>query len=260
MLPRTDPGLNKANERFSLAGKHVLVTGATSGIGQSIAMECAAMGANVSIIGRNPERLEQTFAMLNGSGQSMIRADLTNEGELDNLINSLPSLNGLVHSAGISQLVPFRMARSKHFNEMFANNTIAPLLLTQKLVAAKRILPQASIVFIAAVASHAGPVASTAYSASKSALLGASRSMAEDLAKHGVRVNCIAPGYVQTPMLDSLNKGGAMLSERSHWAPLGIGMPKDIACATVFHLSDASRSINRTYFMVDGGISIGMAV
>ncbi len=260
MLPRTDPGLNKANERFSLAGKHVLVTGATSGIGQSIAIQCAAMGATVSIIGRNPERLEQTFALLNGSGQSMIRADLTNEGELDTLVDTLPSLNGLVHSAGISQLVPFRMARSKHFNEMFANNTIAPLLLTQKLVASKKILPQASIVFIAAVASHAGPVASTAYSASKSALLGASRSIAEDLAKQGIRVNCIAPGYVQTPMLEALNQGGAVMGERSHWAPLGIGMPEDIAYATVFYLSDASRAINRSYFMVDGGISIGMAI
>jgi NAD(P)-dependent dehydrogenase (short-subunit alcohol dehydrogenase family) len=247
-------------DRFSLEGKHILVTGASSGIGQRIAIECAAMGAKVSIIGRNAERLKTTFELLAGSGQFMACADLTHESELDQLVSAAPPLHGLVHSAGISQLVPFRMARSKHLHDIFANNTIAPLMLTQKLVSARKIQPKASIIFIAAVASHAGPVASAAYSASKSALLGASRSIAEDLAKQGIRVNCIAPGYVQTPMLEALNQGGAVMGERSHWAPLGIGMPEDIAYATVFYLSDASRAINRSYFMVDGGISISMAI
>lgn len=248
------------NEFFSLKGKHILVTGASSGIGQCIALECAEMGARVSIVGRNAERLAKTYLELAGSGQSMIIADLTNESELENLVKNILPINGLVHSAGISQLVPFKMARAKHINETFANNTIAPLILTQKLVSAKKILPKGSIVFIAAVASHAGPIASSAYSASKSALLGASRSVAEDLSKHEIRVNCIAPGYVQTPMLDALSQSGGVMNERSHWAPLGIGMPEDVAYATVFHLSDASRSINRSYFMVDGGISIGLAI
>jgi NAD(P)-dependent dehydrogenase (short-subunit alcohol dehydrogenase family) len=260
MFSSIDSSLNIMNDFFSLKGKHVLVTGATSGIGQCIALECAEMGARVSIVGRNAERLAKTFSELASSGQSMISADLTNESELEKLVENIIPINGLVHSAGISQLVPFRMTRYKHINETFASNTVAPLLLTQKLVSARKILPKASIVFISAVASHAGPIASSAYSASKSALLGASRSIAQDLSKQEIRVNCIAPGYVQTPMLESLSKGGGTMEERSHWAPLGIGMPEDVAYATVFHLSDASRSINRSYFMVDGGISIGLNI
>lgn len=245
---------------FSLEGRHILVTGASSGIGREIALQCARMGAQVSITARNSERLQDTLAQLGGKGQDGLVADLASESDLDRLVQAVQPLHGLVHAAGISQLVPFRMARAKHLNDTFNSNTLAPLLLTQKLVAGRKLLPQASIVFIAAVASHAGPVASAAYAASKSALLGASRSIAEDLSKHGIRVNCIAPGYVQTPMLKALGQGGANLHERTQWAPLGLGQPEDIAHATTFHLSDASRSINRGYFMVDGGISISMGL
>lgn len=250
--------MNAPSDPFSLAGKHVLVTGASSGIGQGIALCCARMSAQVSVTGRHSARLQDTWVQLGTQGQSAVAADLTSEADLDALVQGMQPLHGLVHAAGISQLVPLRMVRAKHLRDTFESNTFAPVLLTQKLAAARKLLPQASIVFIAAVASHAGPVASAAYAASKAALLGASRSIAEDLARHGVRVNCIAPGYVQTPMLEQLGQGGANLQERVDWAPLGLGQPEDIGHAVAFHLCDASRSVNRSYFMVDGGISASM--
>lgn len=244
---------------FSLEGRHILITGASSGIGREIALQCARMGAKVSITARNTERLQETLTQLGSLGHAMA-ADLAIESDLEQLAQTVQPLHGLVHAAGVSQLVPFRMARAKHLSDTFNSNTLAPLLLTQKLAAGRKLLPKASIVFIAAVASHAGPVASAAYAASKSALLGASRSIAEDLARQGIRVNCIAPGYVQTPMLEALGQSGANLQERTAWAPLGLGQPDDIAHAATFYLSDASRSINRGYFMVDGGISISMGL
>lgn len=252
--------MNEYIDPFSLKGKHILVTGASSGIGRQIALQCARMGAQVSITARSHERLQETLTQLGDKAQESIVADLSNDSDLDILTQAVSPLNGLVHAAGISQLVPFRMLHTKHLSDTLKSNTFAPVMLTQKLVMKRKLLPKASIVFIAAVASHTGPVASTAYAASKSALLGASRSIAEDLTKHGIRVNCIAPGYVQTPMLEALGTGGANLQERIQWAPLGLGQPDDVAYATTFHLSDASRSINRSYFMVDGGISIHMGL
>ena len=243
---------------FSLHGKRILVTGASSGIGQQIAMACASMGAQLLITGRHGQRLADTLAMLPGEGHQSLAADLTHAVDLAALTAQAEPLHGLAHAAGISRLVPLRMLKPAHLHEMFAHNTYAPILLIQQLTAARKLLPQASIVLITALASHAGPIASTAYAASKAALLGASRSMAQDLARQGIRVNCIAPGYVQTVMLEQLSQGGANLQERVHEAPLGIGQPQDIAYATVFHLSDACRSINCSYFMVDGGISIPM--
>lgn len=243
---------------FSLAGRRILVTGASSGIGRQTAIACADLGAQLVITGRDAQRLDGTLRLLAGEGHRAITADLTRAQDLALLASQAEPLHGVVHAAGVSRLVPLRMLKEAHLHDMFAHNTHAPILLVQQLAAARKLLSRASIVLIAAVASHAGPIASTAYAASKAALLGASRAMAQDLAKHGIRVNCIAPGYVQTPMLEQLGQGGANLQERMHEAPLGIGQPQDIAHAAAFFLGDASRAINQSYFLVDGGISIPM--
>ena len=250
--------MDRCPSPFSLHGKRILVTGASSGIGRHIAITCADMGAQLLITGRHPQRLADTLAMLAGEGHQTLAVDLTQAEDLATLATQAEPLHGVAHAAGISRLVPLRMLKPVHLHEMFVHNTYAPILLVQQLAAARKLLPQASIVLISALASHAGPIASTAYAASKAALLGASRSMAQDLAKHGVRINCIAPGYVQTPMLEQLGQSGANLQERMHQTPLGIGQPQDVAHATAFFLGDASRAIHQNYFLVDGGISIPM--
>ncbi|GGI21006.1 SDR family NAD(P)-dependent oxidoreductase [Oxalicibacterium faecigallinarum] len=249
--------LNPGNP-FSLTGKRILVTGASSGIGRQIAISCSEMGAQLIITGRNAERLASTFSALAGKDHSQIPADLNQPADVEHLISKAGALNGLVHAAGTSKLVPFHLINQAHVENTFRDNTFAPVLLTRNLISRKKIASEASIIFIAAVASYAGPAASSAYSASKSALLGATRSMAKDLAKQGIRVNCIAPGYVQTPMLEKLNLAGANQNTRTEWTPLGMGEPEDIANATIFYLSNASQAINQSYFTIDGGISIGM--
>ncbi|MDQ7969176.1 MAG: SDR family oxidoreductase [Oxalicibacterium faecigallinarum] len=245
---------------FSLTGKRILVTGASSGIGRQIAISCAEMGAQLVITGRDASRLSATFSMLKGQGHQKIQADLNHSADIEQLVSTINVLNGLVHAAGTSKLVPFHLANQAHVESTFRDNTFAPMFLTRHLLSRKKIAPAASIVFIAAVASYAGPAASSAYSASKSALLGAARSMAKDLAKQSIRVNCVAPGYVQTPMLEKLDSAGANQNTRAQWTPLGIGETEDIANATTFYLSDASQAINQSYFTIDGGISIGMTL
>lgn len=245
---------------FSLSGKRILVTGASSGIGRQTAISCAEMGAQLVITGRNAERLAATHQALAGSGHLAVAADLTSSEDLSALVAQAGPIHGVVHAAGISKLVPLRMLKQAHLDEMFAHNTYAPLLLTKELLAKRKLQAGGSIVFVSAVASHIGPLASSAYSASKGALLGAMRSLGLEVAKQGIRANCIAPGYVRTPMLDGLASGGVDTEEYANLAPLGMGEPQDVAHAAIFYLSDASRWITRNYFIVDGGLTVPMDV
>ncbi len=189
---------------FSLEGKRILVTGASSGIGQQIALTCAQLGAQLIISGRNEERLHATMDLLEGEGHIAVAADLTQADQLTHLVERGGVLDGLVHAAGVSRLVPFRLIGKQHLDEIFGSNTFAPMLLTKALLAKKQIAAGGSILFIAALASHSGALATSVYAASKSALLGAMRSLALEVAKQGIRANCISPGYVRTPMLDGL--------------------------------------------------------
>lgn len=240
---------------FSLAGKRVLVTGASSGIGRQSAISCAQMGAQVVITGRDAERLEQTRRELEGDGHVAVVADLTQGEDIDRLVAEAGTLDGVVHAAGMLRLAPFRMINRAQLDEQFAANTYAPILLTKGLLAKKRIAANGSIVFVTAIASHMGPVASGVYSATKSALLGAMRSLALEVSKQGIRANCVAPNYVRTPMLDTLNQGGGGTDTGLEQTPLGMGEPEDVAYAVLFFLSNASRWITRNYFIIDGGLT-----
>lgn len=249
-----------AVDPFSLAGKRILVTGASSGIGRQIAISCAQMGAQLVVSGRNAERLAATFAELEGEGHVQITSELGKQEDIDRLATEAGVVNGLVHAAGVSKLAPFRLISRVQLDEMFSSNVYAPMLLTKGLLARKRIAQGGSILFVSAVASHIGPLASGVYSASKAALLGAMRTLALEVAKQGIRANCIVPGYVRTPMLDSLNQSGGSIDEHTELTPLGLGEPEDVAYAAVFYLSDASRWITRNYFIIDGGLTVPMDV
>ena len=241
---------------FSLEGKRILVTGASSGIGRQVAVSCAAMGATLVITGRNEARLQETFLKLDGAGHTTVTADLCAAEERARLADAALAINGVAHCAGITAIVPFRMIAEKHMNEMFDTNFRAPILLTQRLVAKKQVLPGGSIVFIAATAALIGPTATGMYAASKAALISAARVLALELgAKQKIRVNCVAPGYTRTPMLEGFDSQGTSMQANYALAPLGLGEPADVANAVVFFLSDASRWITRATFAVDGGLT-----
>ncbi|GAB7564151.1 SDR family oxidoreductase [Methylobacillus methanolivorans] len=252
--------MSHMQDPFSLTGKRVLVTGASSGIGKQIAITCSQMGAELVITGRNQDRLQATAASLHGEGHTVLPADLSQQEDIDMLAQQAGVLNGLVHAAGMSRLVPFRLMNKAHLGEIFDSNTFAPLLLTKALLAKKRIAANGSILFIAALSSHSGALATSAYAASKSALLGAMRSLALEVAKQGTRANCLSPGYVRTPMLEGLGQGGGNMDALFDLTPLGMGEPEDVAYASVFYLSDASRWITRNYFILDGGLSTPMDI
>ncbi len=237
---------------FSLAGKTVLVTGASSGLGQQIAISCAARGARIVATGRDLPRLQQTYERLAGEGHVQVQADLTLPEQRDALVAAAPRLDGLVHCAGKQMLCPIRQLTEGLMNEMYGVHYLAPVMLTQQLLQKGRLAPKASILFLLSTSAHIGTRGVGPYSAMKSALLGIIRCLAIEQARHGMRVNGISPSVVPTPMWGDAGQNAQLEAQRARH-PLGLGTPEDVANAAIYLLSDASRWVTGTSLVMDGG-------
>lgn len=246
---------------FSLNGNRVLVTGASSGLGKAIALACAKMGAEIICTGQNIPRLQQTLTELKSISNhphQAIAADITKTAERDMVIQSIGNtpLNGVVHSAGISRLSPVRMMTEQHLREIQSINIDAPMLLTQSMLKKNLIAADGSLVFISSIAAHIGVPGVAAYSGTKAALLAMVRCLALEVVKRRIRANCLSPALVETPLLAATESIiGSIEKERAAY-PLGFGKPEDIANATIFLLSPASRWITGTTLVMDGGLTI----
>lgn len=241
---------------FHLHGKTVLVTGASSGIGRAVALECARAGARVVINGRNAERLAQTRALLDTVAQAtrdhvVCAADLTDPAQMTELVVACGVLDGVVHAAGVHGVTPLRMVRQSFMQTVLDANFMAPLMLTQQLLARKALRNGASLVFMSSIAAHTGTVGVGAYSASKAALEGMIRPLALEIAPRAMRANAIAPGLVDTPLV---NEDRAWLDEKAKMYPLGLGTPEDVAFAAIYLLADISSKVTGTRLHLDGGI------
>ena len=240
---------------FSLHGRRILVTGSSSGIGAAVASLCARLGAELVLNGRDAERLEVTRAGLAGAGHLVVAGDLTLPETQDALLRAVPAYDGLASCAGAAALVPMRMASAKYLQQMLDINYLAPIGLAQRLLQKRKLNEGASLVFVSALSARAAPQAAGAYAASKAALEAASRTIGLEHAKQRIRANCIAPGYVDTPMLQKLGSAADM-SDKIGLTPLGTVTPDDVAPAAAWLLSSASRWIPRTPLTRDGGISL----
>lgn len=243
---------------FSLSGRRVLVTGASSGIGRAVALLVAEMGAAVVATGRNQERLDELLAVLPGEGHAGRRADLTVGEEREALLQSFDVCHGVVHAAGALKVLPLSFVRETALREAQAINYEAPVLLTQSLLKKKKISSGGSLVFISSIAARSGAKGHALYSGSKAALEAAARCLALEVAGQGVRVNCVAPGMVQTEMAREASDlvGEEMMRRHEAEYPLGFGQPQDVAAAIGFLLSDAARWITGTALVCDGGFTV----
>ena len=243
---------------FSLEGKTVLVTGASSGIGRGIAVECSKMGAKVVINGRNKERLQKTFDQLEGEGHIQIVADLSKQEDIERLANEVPELNGFVNSAGIPKICPVKRIDRQTLEEIMNVNAFGPILLTSQLLRKKKLQKKSSIVLIASISgvcmanTGEGP-----YAATKAALAGYTKTAAFELAAQGTRVNTICPGLVPTEILTLSNEmfSEDQLKETMYGRyPLKrVGTPEDIANGAIYLLSDASSWVTGINLVIDGG-------
>jgi NAD(P)-dependent dehydrogenase (short-subunit alcohol dehydrogenase family) len=241
-----------ASNPFSLEGRRILVTGASSGIGEAAARLCANMGARVIACGRNEERLNKVVSGLAGDGHLAMIGDLTDPAARQALAEAAPALDGCVFSAGTAALAPARLLSQRHLDAMFGVNYDAPVLLTQALLAKRKVAQGASLVYVTSIAQHVTPNASAAYAGAKAALTASVRIIALEGAKHGIRANCVSPGYVATPMLDGLQD--VMNPEQlAATAPLGMIEPDEIAAGIAWLLAPASRWVSRTTLLIDSG-------
>ena len=242
---------------FSLKGKTILVTGASSGIGQATAIECAQMGAEVVITGRDTERLQAT-ADLMGTLNAQIAADLTNQEDVERLVAALPPLDGAVLCAGNSTTLPLQFGSREKFDEMFNVNFFAPVELLRLMYKKKVLQKGASVVLIASIGgTHSFMPGNGVYGASKAALNSLMKYAAREYASRKIRVNSICPGMVDTPLIHRGTITEEQLAEDAKRYPLGrYGKPDDIANGAVYLLSDASSWLTGHDLVIDGGFSI----
>lgn len=243
---------------FSLENKTVLVTGASSGIGRATAIECSKIGAKVIATGRNEERLEETFGQLQGDGHLWFAADLNDDTRFQGLTEAIPEIDGIALCAGIVKMLPFQFIEMDDLQPLMQTNFYAPVMLTQNLVKSKKLKKGSSIVFVSSiVGTKTAQVGNSMYSASKGALTAMARHMALDLAKKKIRVNCVLPGTVNTPMIRTDNATEEILSEQERLIPLKrFGRPEDVAHAIIYLLSGASEWVTGTELIVDGGFTL----
>lgn len=243
---------------FSLAGKTILVTGASSGIGRGVAIACSKMGATVVATGRNESRLRETCAQLEGTGHQIEVADLSQQAGIDRLTERCPGLNGVVHSAGIPKICSVKHISREVIEEIVNINEVAPILLTSSLLKKKKIEKGSSIVFIASMSGvYVANIGEAPYSATKGALSGFVKSAALELAAKRTRVNTICPAVVETKLLELSNEmfSEEQLKERMGGKyPLGrFGKVEDVAYGAVYLLSDAAQWVTGINLLIDGG-------
>lgn len=240
---------------FTLEGKTILVTGASSGIGRGIAIACSKMGATVIINGRNEQRLAETMTEMQGEENISLAADLNDSNSLTEMVSRLPKLDGIVHCAGIGQRVLCKQLQEADLDTMMDVNFKAPVMLQTEILKQKKINKGASIVFIASIASDSPSIGNAVYSASKGAIISYANCLALELAPRQIRVNCILPAMIWT---DLILKGGITeeeLKEDEKKYPLKrYGKPEDIANLSIYLLSNAAAWMTGSSIKKTGGV------
>lgn len=246
---------------FSLEGKIIIVTGASSGIGQQCAIDCSKMGATVILIARNEERLRETLSQMENQHQHlMYSVDLCDLKDFSIIIKDIVAqkgkINGLLNCAGISSVTPLKLLTEDLFDKFFKTNVYSAIALTKEVCRMGNYSKDGcSIVFFSSVMGSVGEKGKALYSATKGALVAASRSLACELSSHHIRVNTLSPGAIVTPINSEqpymTDPDKRKMLEDKHL--LGLGTTSDIANACIYLLSDASRWVTGINLFIDGG-------
>ena len=248
---------------FSLEGKTILVTGASSGIGRQCAIDCSKMGAKVTIIARDKERLEETLSQMEGEGHLIKPFDLTNFAEIRSLVSSIVSeagsIGGVLNCAGISTTEPLKLTSVERLDEFFRTNVYSAIMLSKEVCKLKNYSKEGcSIVMFSSVMGVVGESMKSSYSLTKGALISGVRSLACEFAKKNIRFNCVSPGVIETPINaeQPYMKDPELRKQFEAKHLLGIGQTTDISNACIYLLSDASRWVTGQNLVVDGGFTV----
>lgn len=246
---------------FSLRNKTILVTGASSGIGKATAIECSKLGANIILTARNEERLTETLSILDiseGQRHRFIIADLTTSEDINNLVDKVEKLDGLVNNAGIGISKPIQFIKEEELKKIFSVNTYAPVQLTQQLLKKKRLNKGASIVFTSSIGGNFTVTPGRAmYGMTKGAIHNFMKYCALELANRKIRCNSVNPGMIETPLITSGSLSESEIKDDIARYPLKrYGRPEEVAHAIIYLLSDASSWVTGHALVIDGGITL----
>lgn len=244
---------------YTLQDKNILVTGASSGIGRQIAISSSLMGGNIIITGRNADRLQETFTLLNSDGKhTLIQADLVVQEEVEKVVNEVGILDGAVLCAGSGVTVPVKFAKRDKFQKVFDINFFSQIELIRLLFKKKKLSTNSSIVIIDSIGgTHDISIGSIVYGTSKAALMSAMKYCAQEFAQQQIRINCICPGMVETPLIHRGTITEEQLKDDMERYPLKrYGKPEEVAYMAIYLLSDASAWVTGQDFVIDGGITI----
>lgn len=256
------PATRKRPPFLELEGRKLLVTGASSGIGRSVAVLAARYGAQVALLARRGEALEAVLGELEGEGHVAVRFDVTDFDGIpqvvDDVVQQLGPLDGLVHAAGIHRVETLRHATPESVIELMQVNLLSSMMFTKAFRRPKSHREGAGVVFLSSASASVGEPALAGYAASKGAVESMARSLAVELVRDGIRCNVVAAGVVDTPLTETLRRqiGEAAWDEVIASHPLGVGHVDDVARAVLYLVSPASRWVLGATFAVDGGYTI----
>jgi 3-oxoacyl-[acyl-carrier protein] reductase len=241
---------------FDLTGKCALVTGASGGIGEAIAAAMHAQGATVALSGTRREKLDEVAAKL-GSRVHVLPCDLRDRAQVAALVGQAEAAMGqvdiLVNNAGVTKDNLFMRMKDEEWDDVLAINLTSAFILCRAALRNMMRRKSGRIVNIASISGVFGNPGQGNYSASKAGLIGMTKSLAREIASRGITANCIAPGFIETPMTHALNE--KQTEAIASTIPAGtFGKPGDIAAAAVFLASEEARYITGETLHINGGM------
>ena len=243
---------------FSLTNKTVLLTGSTGGIGKEIAFQMSSLGAKMILTGTNEERLKNLSNKLPNENDYIV-SDLNNSQNIEDLTNQIIErgylIDVLINNAGITKDNLFLRMKEDEWASVLNINLHSTVLLTQKIIKGMIKRKTGRILFITSIIGHSGNSGQSNYSASKAGIAAFSKSIAAEVASRGITVNCIAPGFIKTPMTDKLTDDQQDKILKN--IPISrLGLPSDVASACIYLSSDEASFVTGSTLHVNGGMGM----
>ena len=243
---------------FSLKNKTVFLTGSTGGIGKEIAFQMSSLGAKMILTGTNEERLKNLSNELPNENDYIV-SDLNNSQNIEDLTNKIIErgylIDILINNAGITKDNLFLRMKEDEWASVLNINLHSTVLLTQKIIKGMIKRKTGRILFITSIIGHSGNSGQSNYSASKAGVAAFSKSIAAEVASRGITVNCIAPGFIKTPMTEKLTDDQQDQILKN--IPVSrLGLPSDVASACIYLSSDEASFITGSTLHVNGGMGM----